>query len=656
MLGEGFDLPELKIAAIHDPQKSLAVTLQFIGRFTRSSGERLGEASAFVPLQAAGIDHRFRRLYGEDADWNQGIQDLTEHAVDRERQRTDFEQAFGSLPIEVAMRSVHPKKSTVVYRSGTAEWNPEAVYDLFEGQLLTKKLGINNRDRVAWWVSEEATPVRWGEFPGFSELVHNLYVVFLDQDAGFLYINSTNNDSLHESIAKAVGGAEMDLLKGESVYRVLSAVNRRIPTNVGMLDAVSRTRRFSMHVGQDVLSAWRGEGGTKLKTNIFVHGFRGGRAVSYGASRKGRVWSHEEARDIHDWVQWAAKVGPLIVDESISLDSVMAGFLLPQAATERPNLVPLAIEFPYQLISTLSDTRWFGYRGEEFPLLDCELTLQSHEASGPLIFEVATPGWALGYEFDFHEDRPPTIRPLGDDALVRTSAGVTPLSSFLSATGLYVLFEGEATLMEDGLIVVPNREKRLWSAEEIEVADWSGIDLTCESQGAERDPSTIQFRAIEVLADEDDWEVILDDDGKGELADVVLMKRDGEELETVLVHCKYSTAPTPGHRIGDLYDVCGQAMKMNRAKSFPDLLTHRLHRREINRQKVGRSGLIHGDAATFTTIVKEARYRHLKTTVVIVQPGISRAEVTDDMRALLGGVDRFLADTYGMKLRVIGSA
>ena len=81
MLGEGFDLPALKIAAIHDPQKSLAVTLQFIGRFTRTGKGDLGSASAFVPLQVAGIDDRLRKLYGEDADWNQLSEDLTEHGV-----------------------------------------------------------------------------------------------------------------------------------------------------------------------------------------------------------------------------------------------------------------------------------------------------------------------------------------------------------------------------------------------------------------------------------------------------------------------------------------------------------------------------------------------------------------------------------------------
>lgn len=358
MLGEGFDLPALKIAAIHDPQKSLAVTLQFIGRFTRTGKDALGSASAFVPLQVAGIDDRLRKLYGEDADWNTVIQDLTEHGVGREKKRTDFEMAFGSVPIEVAMRSVHPKMSTVTYQSSTTlAWNPESIYDLFEDRLLTTRIGINNKDKVAWWVSREATPVRWGDFASFNELVHHLHVVHVDDENGFLYVNSTNNKSLHEDIAKAVGGKGVSLVKGETLYRILAKVQRRVPTNVGLLDSVNRNRRFSMHVGQDVLTAWKGEGATKLKTNIFAHGFSEGRAVSFGASRKGRVWSHDQARDLHDWVQWVREVGPAVTDHAVTLESVMAGFLLPMPAKERPPYVPLAIEWPYQLLATLSDAK-----------------------------------------------------------------------------------------------------------------------------------------------------------------------------------------------------------------------------------------------------------------------------------------------------------
>lgn len=657
MLGEGFDLPALKIAAIHDPQKSLAVTLQFVGRFTRTGGENLGEASAFVPLQTVGIDDRLRRLYGEDADWNEVIQDLTAHEVGREKERSEFELAFGSLPREIAMRSIHPKMSTVTYQSPTGlEWEPDKVYDLFDGRLLTTRIGINNKDKVAWWVSREATPVRWGDFSGFSEVVHHLYVVHVDEVSGFLYINSSNNDSLHQEVAATVGGDKVELLAGETVYRILARVQRRVPTNVGLLDAVSRTRRFSMHVGQDVLNAWRGEGGTKMKTNIFAHGFTNGRAVSFGASRKGRVWSHEAAADIHEWVRWARDVGPAITNQAVSLESVMGGFLLPEPVRERPPYVPLAIEWPHELVATWSDRRQVTYQGRAFSLLDTELRLSAHTTDGPLSFDVVTPEWKLSYEFEFHESEPPRILAKGDDGQIVTPSSTGGLAAFLTHHGLLVTFEDEITLVEQGFLLRPDRERRLFPAEAVETLDWSGVNIRQESQGRERDPETVQYRAIEVFGAETEWEVVIDDDGAGELADVVLLRRVDETLEALLVHCKYSSQDDPGARIHDLYDVCGQAMKMNRAKSFPELMTRRLLRREQARQQAGHTGLIKGTPELLAAIVREARYRTLRATVVVVQPGMSKAKVSDDMLALLGGTERFLSDTYGMKFRVAGSA
>jgi superfamily II DNA or RNA helicase len=45
MLGEGFDMPSLKIAALHDVHKSLGITLQFTGRFTRTNIKNIGDAT-----------------------------------------------------------------------------------------------------------------------------------------------------------------------------------------------------------------------------------------------------------------------------------------------------------------------------------------------------------------------------------------------------------------------------------------------------------------------------------------------------------------------------------------------------------------------------------------------------------------------------------
>lgn len=656
MLGEGFDLPELKIAAVHDPQKSLAVTLQFIGRFTRTGRGALGEASAFVPLQVSGVDERLRKLYGEDADWNEVLRDLTERHAGGEKERTEFERAFGSLPREVAIRSIHPKMSAVTYRvPAFSSWTPEKIYDLFEDRLLTTRLGINNKDKVVWWVSQEATPVRWGEFASFNELVHHLHIVHLDEARGFLYINSTNNASTHEDIAQAVGGDKAALIEGETVYRILAKVQRRVPTNVGLLDSVSRNRRFSMYVGQDVLHAWRGEGGTKMKTNIFAYGYTDGRAVSFGASRKGRVWSHDQAPSILEWVNWVRQVGPAITDESVSLDSVMSGFLLPEPATTRPSHVPLALEWPFELIATFSERRRVAYHGQDFALFETELRPTTSSDAGPLTFELVTPTWSLEFEFKFSADEAPLILPVLDDGEVLTPHGAESLSTFLTAHGLLVTFDDEVVLVPRGYLLRPKREKRLFPTEAIEVLDWTDIDIQRESQGKHRDPTSVQYRAIEALAAEADWEIVLDDDGSGELADIALLRRVGEDLEVLLAHCKYSSKPFPGARIDDLYDVCGQAQKMNRAKSMPDLLSKRLLRREIARQAAGRTGLVVGDADTLAAIVSQARYLTLRVTIAIVQPGLSKSVVSEDMRTLLGATERFLVETYGMRLRVIGS-
>ncbi|MCH5685155.1 helicase C-terminal domain-containing protein [Niabella sp. W65] len=45
MLGEGFDLPQLKICALHDLHKNITTSFQFFGRFTRESILKLGNAS-----------------------------------------------------------------------------------------------------------------------------------------------------------------------------------------------------------------------------------------------------------------------------------------------------------------------------------------------------------------------------------------------------------------------------------------------------------------------------------------------------------------------------------------------------------------------------------------------------------------------------------
>ena len=77
MLGEGFDFPNLKIAAIHSPHKSLASTLQFIGRFARTNAFNIGTAK-FIALNDEELEIENNRLYASDAVWQDMIIDMSE--------------------------------------------------------------------------------------------------------------------------------------------------------------------------------------------------------------------------------------------------------------------------------------------------------------------------------------------------------------------------------------------------------------------------------------------------------------------------------------------------------------------------------------------------------------------------------------------------
>jgi superfamily II DNA or RNA helicase len=655
MLGEGFDLKTLKVAAIHDPHKSLAVTLQFIGRFARVGGDELGDASVFVPRPTGDIDDRLRRLYGEDADWNILIRDLSQTEVDLERERTDFEVGFTSIPDEVVMKSVQPKMSTVVFRTAELEWNPEAVYEMFgEDQLLTKRIAINDAAHVVWFVTAEQVPVAWGDFSNFREVIHNLYIVHCDLESGLLYINSSNNDGVHEDLAKAIGGESVEVIRGDVVYRVLGSIARRVPTNVGLLDAVNRNRRFSMHVGADVLEGFGPGAAQKSKTNIFAHGYSNGNRVSFGASRKGRIWSHRVANTILDWVNWVRIVGALITDESISVASVLQGFIIPTAATERPDLVPLGIEWPYFLIGNTSESRLVSFAGEEIPLLDLDLEIIDRSNTGPIKFEVKSDNWTAKYLMTFG-DQGPVISADGADATIATTAGPQRLSEYMTKKGMLVYFEKEAVLSPDGYIIQPDRSRQRFDSNSLEVVDWDGVNIRTESQGPERRTDTVQFRAIEILSGEADWEVIIDDDGSGEVADVVSFRRNEGTLEVQLTHCKFSSGDTPGARLADLYELCGQAVKSHKARSEVELVIRKLIRRENRRQKNGQTGFIKGDGRTLMSILNEARMLDVKVTVELVQPGLSKLAFTTPLSELLGCTQLYLSETYNSAMRVMCS-
>lgn len=89
MLGEGYDFPNLKIAAIHVPHKSLASTLQFIGRFARTNAKNIGKAK-FIAVNNEELEIENNLLYSKDAVWQDMIIGMSEGKNKSEQQNRNY--------------------------------------------------------------------------------------------------------------------------------------------------------------------------------------------------------------------------------------------------------------------------------------------------------------------------------------------------------------------------------------------------------------------------------------------------------------------------------------------------------------------------------------------------------------------------------------
>lgn len=658
MLKEGFDLPSLKVAAIHDAHKSLGVTLQFIGRFARAANDQIGDATVVVGRPEGDYDENLRRLYAENADWNLLVENLSAEAVGEQEEIGELEEGFGQEPEEVSLRNLDPKMSAIAFKTHCQDWAPEAIEEIYEeGEILTSPIAINESRHIAWFVTETSSPVLWGEIETIADLTYHVYILYWDAERQLLYINSSNKSSTHDTLARAVCGAKTDRIAGEDVFRAMARIDRLVPLNVGVLDTRNRSRRFSMHVGADVTEGFPiAEEQTKTKTNIFARGYEEGDRVTVGAAvKKGRVWSYQVAQTLKHWVDWCDHVGTKLIDETIDLDEVMGNFIRPESLDARPPLVALAAEWSWKVFINTSEEMKLRHAGQDWPLIDAELRIVEFNDSGPIAFEVQAPGWQLAYEATI-KDGEISYSPRGDEIALVSRKGEEPLSDYLNVEGLTFLMENDAMIVSPAVLLRPPRDIVPYDRERMVALDWQGINIRKESQGAARDADSIQARVIAEVAASGAWRVIVDDDGSGEIADIVAIRVDGEELVVRLIHCKYSSGDQPGARVADLYEVCGQAQKSARRRHNIGLFFHELIRRERTRiSRHGKTGLQVGDASDLYSLQDEARLLRARFEICVAQPGLSKAKVSVPQLELLGATEVFLRESAYASFDVFSS-
>lgn len=630
MMGEGVDLPTLKVAGLHSPYKSIAATLQFLGRLTRTN---LTVGDAKLVAVPSDLHVEAEKLYAEDAVWSELVPRLLADRIDAEvtlkRQIDTFhadDDGDDEADSPVSLYALTPYFHVKVLRVDGLDLEGEVRPPSGEAVVTS---GYSSDLGTRYLLTARRARPRWVRDSELADLTHGLHVLVGVPTKGLLFICTTSRT---EGTYKALARQVCRSFEGVPFYQVKRALRdlaRPRFTSVGMRNSLSGTSTESYRM----LAGRSAEQGIRVGDERLYglgHAFGVDASTTLGVSTLSKVWSHQ-AKRIPDLADWCANVAERLTNESdYIVNDRLDALGVPVRATECRSDI-FAIEWHED---TWDESPTLSTNGE--PLYRAEPVVEGADNTS-VHFVISVSGSSLRLRYQPTATNQAYFS--GTDA-ASTAATVTvgdetmPLTEYLCATPPRFHAVGGGFL-EGGQWLAPRLATPLvFPNERLDDWNWAGVDIQKEARpSATTGLVNVQARVEAEVQRTSGASFIFNDDGSGELADLVVIEEVGGWVEVTLYHCKYSSEPTAGARVKDLYEVCGQGLKSARRRRKEDVVAH-LRRRFAG----GRA--MRGDLTELARL--ESLPNSWKFRVVLVQPGVSKAEISTFMLEILAGMDGYL--------------
>lgn len=655
MLGEGYDLPNLKIAAIHDHHKSLAITLQFIGRFTRSSSStQIGNAAVVVNIADPGVEGALQKLYAQGADWDVVLRRLSENRIDREvelQSVVDSLKSKGDLHKQLSLWNLRPSYSAMLFQTDCNSWQPEAFKELLP-KCDEFWHSISDDKNILVVLAVQSSPVKWGNFKEVDDINHKILIAHWDEDRSALFIFSNDYKTFKtETLATKLCGDTVAVMSGKQIFNVLNNIEYPLVTNLGsaQIGAISFTQFFGSNVTQGLSSIEKSQSSL---SNLAALGYEDGDKVLWGCSeRKGKVWSPQSG-SVSDWCDWVKSAWNKVVNGEPDESNITRDFLRPERITQNHPFKPVSVQWG-EYLQTRPEESVLVYFGErDIPIYLVDLKVSWDEEENVLIkFESddlsstyklsINADIACGYQYELIE---------GNEIQLKYGNGECKSLDDEMINDPMQVYYVDGSFSYNCFIVKVKNNIGVYKVGDLSPIDWA-VNIRKESMGPNNDADTVQSATYEAIKDQ--FDIVINDDGSGESADLVALKLTDDGIILSLFHCKYSHGDSPGARLNDLYEVCGQAQRSIRWKhvGIPYFYKH-IKSREQNWRNRGNSRFLKGDISDLENFKNRSRTTPVIFQVTIVQPGVSVGSVSEEMLKLLGTTELFIKKTTLAGLQV----
>lgn len=365
---------------------------------------------------------------------------------------------------------------------------------------------------------------------------------------------------------------------------------------------------------------------------------------------KGKVWS-PKAGSILDWIDWVDSTWKKINEDDADENNLTQDFLRPKKMTSTYSEHPISAQWGELIQSKFEDSVTIHFGEKLVSLYDVDLKISKDEDDLllHLVSETKESIYKLvinsslykGYDYELVK---------GDE--INFTIGSATETSFneLMVKDPITIYYVNGSFSYNCYLINVNAEHDYYSKNSLNDLDWT-VNIRNESMGRTSNKNTIQYETYNIIKPL--YDVIINDDEHGEAADLVALKENDDHILLSLYHCKFSSEDTPGARLKELYEVCGQAQRSIRWKHVGlNYLFRHLKRREEQWNKANLTRFLVGNMSKIQYIRDLSKTKPIKFKVTIVQPGISKEKITSEMLRLLGATAVFIKKTTLADLNV----
>lgn len=393
--------------------------------------------------------------------------------------------------------------------------------------------------------------------------------------------------------------------------------------------------------------------------NIACLGYEDGERVIWGGTqRRGKVWQ-QKSGTISEWVNWCSKTWLKVSEEGDIDANITHDFLRPEKLAQPHTSMPISVQWGEQAQVQFNDKQFIQFGEEaEVPLFLVDLEISNVTEDHSITIKIISENHTSEYRFKISEEIPngyQYTKVSGPDIFFKKSNKISVSLEEYLLSDPFIIRYVDGTHSYNCYHIPVRLDAGTFPKDRLETWDWGGIPLNQESMHKTGNTDTIQYKAYEQIRDE--YDLVFNDDGCGEAADLVAIKDfDNETIRLCLIHCKGASGGIISNDIGNFYTVCGQAQKSITVKhGGMQTLYYDLKRRHETWAREGATRFLKGDMKLLSFFKEKARKSRLEFEVLIVQPGVSAATVSNDILKLLATTELFLIKTTQAKFRVIVS-